>query len=192
MAHDHVDFTRFLFRFSASWLLRRLFLATMNATIAGTNAASGSGSASSAPAASASIPSGSGQQSRSSRIAPHSHIRGLGLDNTSGLVTSSAGQTGGFVGQDMAREVSAIAFPRIQRCYRPCAPTSHLSDICSPYVLGVRCGRQPHQIPSFFGASAHVGRRARNRQNSPRACHLPRTRFKSSFLPHGRFRGVLR
>lgn len=87
------------------------FWATMKATTAGANSASGSGSIAAAPAASgsgsASIPSGSGQQSRSSRIAPHSHIRGLGLDNTSGLVASAAGLNGGFVGQDLAREVSA-------------------------------------------------------------------------------------
>ena len=41
---------------------------------------------------------------RSSRIAPHSHIRGLGLDVNGLAVADSAG----FVGQDMAREVRVI------------------------------------------------------------------------------------
>ena len=64
-----------------------------------------SSSAHNVNAPSSNIPSGSGQQTRSSRIAPHSHIRGLGLDSVTGLVTNVTGSTGGFVGQDMAREV---------------------------------------------------------------------------------------
>jgi len=45
-------------------------------------------------------------QQRSSRVAPHSHIRGLGLD-INGYASPNAG---GFVGQDMAREVSFDLF----------------------------------------------------------------------------------
>ena len=55
------------------------------------------------PSASNAVPGASfPSQQRSSRIAPHSHIRGLGLD-TNGYASTNAG---GFVGQDMAREVS--------------------------------------------------------------------------------------
>jgi RuvB-like protein 1 (pontin 52) len=39
---------------------------------------------------------------RSSRIAPHSHIKGLGLGPEGNALPASAG----FIGQEMAREVS--------------------------------------------------------------------------------------
>ncbi len=55
------------------------------------------------PAASNAVPGASfPSQQHSSRVAPHSHIQGLGLD-INGYVSTNAG---GFVGQDMAREVS--------------------------------------------------------------------------------------
>lgn len=54
------------------------------------------------------VAAGSASGTRSSRIAPHSHIRGLGLD-ANGFVNNATGAVGagGFVGQDVAREVSA-------------------------------------------------------------------------------------
>ena len=61
------------------------------------------------------IPSGS--LSRSSRIAPHSHIRGLGL-GPDGLVE---GDAAGFVGQNTAREVGFL-FPNASlRAHRSCS-----------------------------------------------------------------------
>jgi RuvB-like protein 1 (pontin 52) len=47
------------------------------------------------------VPAGSSTRS-TARIAPHSHIKGLGL-NAEGLAVSDAS---GFVGQESAREVS--------------------------------------------------------------------------------------
>lgn len=58
-------------------------------------------SASAAPAHNAPLPPTTSAAARSSRIAPHSHIKGLGLNNE-GLASSGAA---GFVGQTEAREV---------------------------------------------------------------------------------------
>lgn len=82
----------------------------MKATTVGANGASGSGvNAASSATISSTAAASTGQQTRSSRIAPHSHIRGLGLDSGSGLVAGAAGvAAGGFVGQDMAREVRFV------------------------------------------------------------------------------------
>ena len=57
------------------------------------------------PAHNAPLPSTS-SAGRSSRIAPHSHIKGLGL-NTEGLATTDSA---GFVGQTNAREVRVVMF----------------------------------------------------------------------------------
>jgi RuvB-like protein 1 len=54
-------------------------------------------------AATGAIPTGSSTRS-TARIAPHSHIKGLGL-NAEGIATSDAS---GFVGQESAREVSLL------------------------------------------------------------------------------------
>lgn len=53
------------------------------------------------PAHNAPLPPSSSSATRSSRIAPHSHIKGLGL-TTEGYASQD---TGGFVGQNQAREV---------------------------------------------------------------------------------------
>jgi RuvB-like protein 1 len=50
------------------------------------------------------IPAGSSTRS-TTRIAPHSHIKGLGL-NAEGIAATDAS---GFVGQESAREVSQIS-----------------------------------------------------------------------------------
>lgn len=60
--------------------------------------------ASSTPAHNAPLPPTNSTASRSSRIAPHSHIKGLGLNNE-GYASSSVA---GFVGQTDAREVCIL------------------------------------------------------------------------------------
>jgi len=60
-----------------------------------------SAAASSAPAHNAPLPPTTSAAARSSRIAPHSHIKGLGLNNE-GYASSGAA---GFIGQIDAREV---------------------------------------------------------------------------------------
>ncbi|KAF7784081.1 hypothetical protein Agabi119p4_246 [Agaricus bisporus var. burnettii] len=61
-------------------------------------------SASAAPAHNAPLPPTTSAAARSSRIAPHSHIKGLGLNNE-GLASSGAA---GFVGQTEAREACGV------------------------------------------------------------------------------------
>lgn len=56
-----------------------------------------------APAHNAPLPPPQASAARSSRIAPHSHIKGLGL-TAEGY---AAADTAGFVGQKLAREVCA-------------------------------------------------------------------------------------
>jgi len=60
-----------------------------------------SAAASSTPAHNAPLPPTTSAAARSSRIAPHSHIKGLGLNNE-GYASSGAA---GFIGQIDAREV---------------------------------------------------------------------------------------
>jgi hypothetical protein len=60
--------------------------------------------ASSAPAHNALPPPSAQVAARSSRIAPHSHIKGLGL-NADGLAATDGA---GFIGQTNAREVSLL------------------------------------------------------------------------------------
>ena len=73
-------------------------LATMSSVMRPSTA----GASSSAPVAHNAVPPPpTTSASRSSRIAPHSHIKGLGLNTEGFAVTDS----GGFVGQVAAREV---------------------------------------------------------------------------------------
>lgn len=135
----------------------------------------------------ASVPSGSGQTTRSSRIAPHSHIRGLGLEPATGLVANATGSTGGFVGQDMAREVRIIIF---SVTFLSCSIFLLRSAFVSS--LGMRCCRWSHQITTFLRSRTDARRGARNRQNRARFSHLARTWEQSTLLPNGWFRGIFR
>lgn len=58
---------------------------------------------------SSALPAGAGNTRTATRIAPHSHIKGLGLDNEGFALPSASG----FVGQNIAREVSGIHFLRL-------------------------------------------------------------------------------
>ncbi|KAJ3567990.1 hypothetical protein NP233_g6001 [Leucocoprinus birnbaumii] len=69
-----------------------------------------SAAASSAPAHNAPLPPTTSTAARSSRIAPHSHIKGLGLNNE-GHATSGAA---GFVGQTEAREACGVVVELIK------------------------------------------------------------------------------
>lgn len=52
---------------------------------------------------------------RESRVATHSHIRGLGLKEDGNAISAGAGSCG-WVGQNSAREVSNFAYPT-HRCH---------------------------------------------------------------------------
>lgn len=69
--------------------------------------ASSSSASTSAPVAHNSLPPPSGSAGRSSRIAPHSHIKGLGLTSEGFANVDGAG----FVGQTNAREVNTHLIP---------------------------------------------------------------------------------
>ncbi|KAF9454104.1 RuvB-like helicase 1 [Macrolepiota fuliginosa MF-IS2] len=62
------------------------------------------GGSSSAPAHNAPLPPTTSTAARSSRIAPHSHIKGLGLNNEGHAASGAAG----FVGQTEAREACGV------------------------------------------------------------------------------------
>ncbi|KAG8966764.1 RuvB ATP-dependent DNA helicase pontin [Tulasnella sp. 425] len=70
-------------------------------TAAPSTGASGSGSA---------LPAGSGNARTATRIAPHSHIKGLGLDNEGFALPSASG----FVGQNIAREACGVVVDLIK------------------------------------------------------------------------------
>ena len=120
------------------------------------------------------IPSGS--TSRSSRIAPHSHIRGLGL-GPDGLVE---GDAAGFVGQNAAREVRLVAPRRV-----------FVSSWAVYNVFtGMRCRRRAHQDAQVFRTRVTPCGRAWNRKNGPRPRDCTGTRRKGTILPNGRQRSL--
>ena len=120
------------------------------------------------------IPSGS--LSRSSRIAPHSHIRGLGL-GPDGLVE---GDAAGFVGQNTAREVGFVDPRRVFTG----------SQIVFNLYTGMRRRCRAHQVAQVFRTCVAPRRRAWNWQNRPRTRNCTGTRRKGPILSDGRQRSL--
>ena len=68
------------------------------------------------PAHNAPLPPSASSAARSSRIAPHSHIKGLGL-SPEGFALPDVGSAGGFVGQVNAREVCVFLILAIRAVF---------------------------------------------------------------------------
>ena len=118
----------------------------------------------------------SGSSSRSSRIAPHSHIRGLGL-GPDGLVE---GDAAGFVGQNTAREVGFVDPRRVIIS----------SQIVFNVYTGMRRRRRAYQVAQVFRTRVTPRRRAWNWQNGPRTRNCTRTRRQGTILSDGRQRSL--
>ena len=118
--------------------------------------ASSSGASTSAPVAHNALPPPSTSSAgRSSRIAPHSHIKGLGL-NAEGLANTDSA---GFIGQTNAREV---------RHSRTMVVVNSLTGMIKFALIGLWCCGRLDKIAQILGTRLTPCGGARNRKNCPR------------------------
>ena len=130
---------------------------------------------SSAPAHNTLPPPSAQVAARSSRIAPHSHIKGLGL-NVDGL---SATNGAGFrvIGQTNAREVSLLW--RVKS-----------DSMAEALRWGVRCCGRSRQIAQILWMRTSPRRSPWDGKNSPCTCHFLGAGCQDTIMSYGRFRGV--
>ncbi len=112
---------------------------------------------------------------KTSRIAPHSHIKGLGLHPDGLAMVDGAG----FVGQTVAREVTI-------------SPLSAMFTIYLRAIIGLRCNRRINQISQVFRTRVITGRRTGHRKDSFGSSRIARTWIESAILSHGGIGGIQR
>ena len=142
-----------------------------------------SAASTSAPAHNAPLPPSS-TSARAARIAPHSHIKSLGL-TPEGYASQT--DNAGFIGQVNAREVrvfSSLFFPW------PFSSALWLHVLRSSAHIGMWRRRRSRQVTKVLWPRPPPRRCPRHRQDRTRARNCPRAGYKSPFLPHGGLRGV--
>lgn len=130
---------------------------------------------------------------KDARIATHSHIKGLGL-NDDGTADGSA-NAAGFVGQEAAREVAIHDnIDRVSRCVNQLLTLLHLSRCIFARLGVVLAGRgnhsRPHPRKENGRARRFNSRCTRYRQDCTGVGDIAGVGKQSTFLSDGRERGL--
>jgi hypothetical protein len=148
-------------------------------------------STSKAVAHNAPLPPSQASAGRSSRIAPHSHIKGLGLSNEGLASTDGAG----FVGQDNAREVCLVCcafapFPPPFTSFPTMQSLQVSINFLNCRFIGMRGRCRPHKISKILRSRAALSGRAWDRQNRLGSRHIAGAGHQSAVLSDGGIGGV--